>query len=658
MTDSDIAPSADADASPFPAWTARALCLLMIVASMSVVTARLAEAPVMSSANDRSRWCTVWALVERNTYQIDEIHERPGWATIDQVRHQGHFYSSKPPLLPRIVAELYRGLKFLTGWTLTDQTALVTRTLLFVINVLPMGIALAVFSHLVQRLTASLWAQLFVMACACWGMLLLPFLTAFNNHTIAASCFFIVLPLAAGIWGNAQAAGWKYLLCGLLAAFGVCNELPAALFGLGLFSLLLVDRACPTLMLFLPGALVVLAAFFVTNYQATGSLKPFYSRYGTETYEFVHEGIPSYWKEPKGIDRPRDSTWTYLWHCTFGHHGIYSLSPIFLLTLAGWLSPGLWWKSRWKWFHLMGLGLTVVTLGFYLTKTANYNYGGVSVALRWMMWLTPFWLLSMTPILSLLSRRIWFRALALLLLSVSIFSAWYPPNAPWTQNWLFQLMTRAGWIDYSEPAPKFSHVHYTWLGALPDGPLQPDYVIHFQTVRADGQVETIQLQDGGPISTSERLILVERTRANGSSPVKTGYRLNVDSFRAGESVETFLASRDDGQPLTEADRTFFRGMPRRIQYLGSRIRYEKTHLRTDAFRCHVGYTYVSVPAPNQEQQTLRIIRDIWFCEELPFGILRWEEHVENAADRKQLSRQVWQAASAGKFLKRQPQSPF
>lgn len=658
MTEAEHSHVSDSPSMAEPAWTARGIVLLMIVASMSVVTARLADAPVMSSANDRSRWCTVWALVERNTYQIDEIHNRPGWSTIDQVRHQGHFYSSKPPLLPRLVAELYRGLKAATGWTLTEQTALVTHTLLFLINVLPMGIALAAFFPLVQRLSPSRWAQMFVMACACWGMMLLPFLTAFNNHTVAASCFFIVLPLAAGILNDERQSGWRYFLCGVLAAFGVCNELPAALLGLCLFGLLLRHRARPTLTLFLPGALLVLAAFFVTNYHATGSLKPFYSRYGTETYEFVHEGIPSYWKEPKGIDRPRDSTLTYLWHCTFGHHGIYSLSPIFLLTLAGWASPGLWWKTRWKWFHLLGLILTIVTLGFYLTKTANYNYGGVSVSLRWMMWLTPFWLLSMLPVVTRLSGCRWFRSCSLLLLGVSVFSAWYPAGAPWTQNWLYELMARSKWIDYSEPAPEFIQTHYTWLGALPDGPLQVDYSITFLSVSAAGEPEEIHLRDGGPASDGHRLIQVERGRGEESTPTRVGYLLKTEAFRAGEPVESFLTGRADGEPISEADRSFFRGMPQRMQYVSSRIRYEKSSLRTNAFRCHVGYTYVTVPNSENSQLKRRIVRNVWYTEELPFGVLRWEEHVEDVADRKQVSRQVWQATRAGEFLPRMEQLPF
>ncbi len=41
------------------------------------------------SANDRSRWDTVRALVEHGTYAIDDVIREPGWDTIDMVKHPG-----------------------------------------------------------------------------------------------------------------------------------------------------------------------------------------------------------------------------------------------------------------------------------------------------------------------------------------------------------------------------------------------------------------------------------------------------------------------------------------------------------------------------------------------------------------------------------------
>ena len=65
------------------------------------------------SANDRSRWCTVRALVEPDMrvegapYAIDKVIQDPNWDTIDMVKHDGHLYSSKPPLMATLMAGIY-----------------------------------------------------------------------------------------------------------------------------------------------------------------------------------------------------------------------------------------------------------------------------------------------------------------------------------------------------------------------------------------------------------------------------------------------------------------------------------------------------------------------------------------------------------------------
>ncbi|MCA9057152.1 MAG: hypothetical protein KDA85_01575, partial [Planctomycetaceae bacterium] len=73
---------------------------LIIMVATAVLAAAVLTARPLQSANDRSRWATVWSLVERGTYQIDEIDQVSGWSTIDKVRHRHapnepwHFYSS------------------------------------------------------------------------------------------------------------------------------------------------------------------------------------------------------------------------------------------------------------------------------------------------------------------------------------------------------------------------------------------------------------------------------------------------------------------------------------------------------------------------------------------------------------------------------------
>ena len=88
------------------------VALIVIGAATAQVLGLTLRMSTQLGANDISRWCTVWSLLERGTYAIDECPWQS--RTQDKVaaaravpagRPEGeppveHFYSSKPPLLP------------------------------------------------------------------------------------------------------------------------------------------------------------------------------------------------------------------------------------------------------------------------------------------------------------------------------------------------------------------------------------------------------------------------------------------------------------------------------------------------------------------------------------------------------------------------------
>ena len=53
------------------------------------------------------------------------------------------------------------------------------------------------------------------------------------------------------------------------------------------------------------------------------------------TYTRGGKEYESYWRDPHGIDRGEPSRGTYVLHATVGHHGIFSLTPIWLLSVWG-----------------------------------------------------------------------------------------------------------------------------------------------------------------------------------------------------------------------------------------------------------------------------------------------------------------------------------
>ena len=655
-----MAKSSDNDAPATRAWLAalrdplRATCLLIIGVSLCVSLARLFSVPPLQSANDRSRWCTVWSLVHEGTYQIDHAITKPGWDTIDKVYHEEHFYSTKPPLFPTLVAGLYWAVKATLGWTLDEQTASTVNLLLMLINLLPWGLALWQLSEIVRRYASSSVTVVLVTAMAAWGTLLTPFLSTLNNHVPGAICLIFALDAALRILVDGDDRWWRYALCGFFAAFTTTFELPAAAFGLAIFILLFRRNRQSSLTYFLPFALVPLIAFFVTNGIATGGLRPFYMAYGTEKYEYVYKGVPSYWIDPRGIDRVQDSTLEYLFHCTVGHHGLLSLTPILLVTILGWIFA---FKANnpLRLIHLLGAGLTLIVLGFFLSRTSNYNYGGNTVALRWMLWLVPFWLLAMIPAIDSFAENRLFRGGAALLLGVSVFSAWYPLGTPWQSPWLFNVLQDRGWIDYRDAPVTFDRDVYSWLYLLPEGPQQSDYWIELASVDADGVTSIIRVEDGGRVLVNQRdarIVRILRRSGSGQSSELT-MTIDTEAFYAGEPIQRWLLSgsrEPDNRRRLIAK--FLSGLPEPVPFRAHTKVYRAARVREDAFECITASARVREGAPGPEWEPRLFEARLVVSPEAPFGILRFETYVFDASGRTLHAHRRWAVHRAGKWLPR------
>jgi hypothetical protein len=413
------------------------------------------------SANDRSRWLTVRSLVEAGTYAIEKFEGEQNWDTIDMVQHRGtdgqlHLYSSKPPLLATLIAGEYWLIHRVTGWTLGDHPYEIDRFVLLTVNVLPLVLMYFLLAKLVERFGTTDWGRIYVMAAATLGTFLTTFAVVLNNHVVAAVSVAVAVYAFLRIVDDGERR-WRYFaLAGLAAAFVAADELPA-LSLVALIGLLLLWRAPrETLVAYLPGALLVVAAFFATNYIAHNSwLPPYMHRSATVpsdnwynyTYTVNGRERQSYWIDRQGIDRGEPSRATYALQVLVGHHGILSLSPIWLLSLWGAL---LWvWaedRTRRELAWLAGV-LTVVCLVFYigLRPQEDRNYGGMTSGFRWMFWFTPLWLLVMIPAADRVANSAFGKAVALALLAMSVLSVSYPTWNPWTQPWIYHWLEWCGW---------------------------------------------------------------------------------------------------------------------------------------------------------------------------------------------------------------------
>jgi hypothetical protein len=652
------------DAPGLNSATRRWLYLLVIVVAAvqglaNILTASVLYSPArwpenrpphtpLYSANDRSRWCTVWSLVERGTFAIDEIIRQPGWDTIDKVRYHGHFYSSKPPLLPVLTAGIYRGLKQTAGLDLLSATHETVHAVLLIVNWFPWIVALVLLAALVERYGRSDWSRLFVLIAAAFGTFLTTFLTTFNNHTVAATSVVFALYPALGILLEDRRGGWRFALAGFWGAFAVCNELPACAFGAALFFMLVRKAPRQTLAVFVPAALVPLGAFFYTNWLCTGGLMPFYASFGAaanDYYKYVFEGIPSYWMNPSAIDRGESSAAVYFLHCTIGHHGIFSLSPIFLLTAAGWVTLRRNRSAPLAGVSLLGLVMTAWLLAFYLLQTKSYNYGGVTSGLRWSFWLIPLWLLGLVPVLDAFGNYRPVRIASALALGVSVFSASFPHHNPWQQPWL------RDWLPAGSAAPAASAVpavapRRIWLGPLPEMAADGELPwVEFAGETGDGRPVVLRIALEASDVPALRTVAISHPAGGVAGQEDRPLRLTVrpEGWNEGAVSSAVLVVPEGASAENQSDaRRFLNGLPVPVTYKAGGVRYLKTALRNDAFECRVAGASVLYRA-KKNGAAYRYRRLVWWSPEVPFGVLQIEDTVTDPRDNSVVYRQRLQA---------------
>jgi hypothetical protein len=427
------------------------------------------ERPTLS-ANDRSRFCTIRVLVEPNLretrivekngqkqevvvpYAIDKIRTQRGWDSIDIVCHSlpddpstRYLYSTKPPLLPTVMAIPYWIIYKTTGWTFDTEPFFVARLMLVVCHLIPLAIGWILTISLIERFAKNDWTKLFAAAFTCFGTFLSTFVVTLNNHLPAVFCIIVALDAAVRICFDGDLRKRWFFIAAFFAAFAFACELPSALFFAMLGLSLLIRYPRQTLIAGIPAAVVVIAAFFTTNYIAHKTFLPAYSQqdwYFFEGYQKYGKTINSYWSNPRGPDVGEPNRLKYAYHFTIGRRGVFSLTPVWILAMMGMLTS-LFQKNDATFRNLtrMTFLMTLICFAFYLSMgQENRNYGGVTSGLRWLFWLIPFWTLTSLPILDKMSKYAAFRGLALLLLFLSATSVAYPLWNPWSPSWLEWFM--------------------------------------------------------------------------------------------------------------------------------------------------------------------------------------------------------------------------
>ncbi|MFO0937579.1 MAG: hypothetical protein U0798_13795 [Gemmataceae bacterium] len=444
-------------------------------------------APTYGS-NDRSRWATIRALVDNGTYVIgkrsDPKSKTPkpeddtgiiflsDYLSVDKVMNPetGEFFSSKPPLMPTLIAGEYWLLKKLFGWSIDLDRWLVIPFIVLTVNIIPFAIYLWLLARLIEQYGKTDFGKLFTFAAGSFATYLVTFSATLNNHSPATVCaLFAIYPLMRARPAGTAETPTDLFLAGFFAAFTACFDLPAACFTVGLCIPVLIARPKNALTYMLPGLAIPVVAFFASNYAALGRLTPAYSEFGGPWYEYAGSNwnklkLAQAGEKIKGIDFAMESRGVYLFHMLLGHHGWFSLSPYWLIGLFGMgvsVSPAIKDLRRitpqsnpneavWTLPLLNGLTFlsTFTLVVFFVWIQKTNNYGGQTSGLRWFFWLTPLWLLTLlTGLDRFFTSRRW-QILAFVLLGLGVLSVFYPAWNPWRHPWILNLCERTGWVRY------------------------------------------------------------------------------------------------------------------------------------------------------------------------------------------------------------------
>jgi hypothetical protein len=522
------------------AWLLIAIATIIQVARICGVTAVHGELPSLS-ANDRSRWAAIAALIEDGTWEIDRVNDLLDskgrskiWASIDIVRHRGndgreHFYSSKPPLLTLMYAAVTKPVTMLTGKKITSEPFLIMRIVLIIVNVVPFFLFWIWWHRWLQENVRDEWSRFMLLNTALWGTFLTTFTVTLNNHIHGAMFFVVSLALVWQIAKVSQSGShssyWSWLACGICAGLTVACELPALAWAVAAGAMLLVIDWKKCILGYGIGAASISGAFLATTIWAHNDWRPPYSHRGlgpliatipmegdpvvseiveqanksgyaltdkttiiparlTGVLQVIDETIgqrvavqetqdrrwgiyhwddwydypKSYWLpgNKKGVDLGEESRLRYVFHFLIGHHGIYSITPVWLLTLVGawiWIkkhpgngSGGLYgirqFASSDRGMAITFLAISLACFVFYASRVVeDRNYGGVSSGFRWLFWLIPAWLWLCVPAIEAASKRKPLRWITAILLIISVFGATVPWPNPWTHPWPYRVTT-------------------------------------------------------------------------------------------------------------------------------------------------------------------------------------------------------------------------
>lgn len=355
------------------------LCTLMMAISFIMVLWNLQDSS-LKNANTGSRYATIEALVDHGTFAINDTRYV---GTIDKYKVGESYISSKPPVLSTLAAGVYWTYRAITGKSIRKSEGEVVRLVSLCTGGLSHIIFLIFFYRLCVLLLKREVAILVAMGGACFAYLGVAYATAINNHSPAAALAVCGLYLACVIRHGPERKLWHWPVAGFVLGLLPTIDLTSLAISGAIGLYLLAHDWKKTLIWFVPAALPPLIVHLALCYEISGSLRPFYLNSEIKQFKGFH------FRNPGDIDGLREPKHIYAFNVLLGHHGVFSMTPLYIF--------GLWellrslWRRVWLRESLVSVAALCAFFGFYIFRTRNY--GGWCVGMRWLVPVMPLLLL-------------------------------------------------------------------------------------------------------------------------------------------------------------------------------------------------------------------------------------------------------------------------
>jgi hypothetical protein len=206
-------------------------------------------------------------------------------------------------------------------------------------------------------------------------------------------------------------------------------------------------------------------------------------------------------------------------------------------------------------------------------------------------------------------------------------------------------MESRGWINYSDEVPELKHPLWSWFASLPETTGDQPAYIEFEVAQPSTTKRMVRIiaSPASDSNSSNRIDLeIKESFGDGSADRLRQFQVDRAKFAAGLPPADFVVWSDPGvtEQKQQADYAFVRGLPRKVPFSARAIRYLKTSLRQEAFRCQVAAAQVLYSV--KEAEPASVYRcEAWLTDDVPFGVAQVEFRINHPDNGSVLFQERW-----------------